>query len=288
MRRPARRRGHGVGRARRGAGRGARRVGAAGPARRGGGRGAARAGHGHGGGHARGRRPHVAAPPPRPGLGAAARDRRRARGPRAARPAVRLRDLGRHDGAQGARSLGGRRHAPARHAPARNAPERHDARRLRGILVTGSIAVDPAAGAAALAVLPAVGERHPGLRLVLDHLGGPVLGDRAGLARWRAALAEVARNPLVVAKLSGLYATDGPGPSYADDVREVVDVALDLFGPQRLMLGSDWPVCLLADPGRRARAAVDAALERALDGDDLAAVRSGTAARTYGLALVSR
>jgi len=157
-----------------------------------------------------------------------------------------------------------------------------------GILVTGSIAVDPAAGVAALAVLPAVGERHPGLRLVLDHLGGPVLGDRAGLARWRAALAEVARNPLVVAKLSGLYATDGPGPSYADDVREVVDVALDLFGPQRLMLGSDWPVCLLADPGRRARAAVDAALERALDGDDLAAVRSGTAARTYGLALVSR
>lgn len=141
-------------------------------------------------------------------------------------------------------------------------------------------------GPEGLAQLPAVGERHPGLRLVLDHLGSPPLGDREGLARWRELLAPVAQNPAVVAKLSGLFPRGGPAHEYAAQVREVVDVALELFGPRRLMLGSAWPVSLVHGGPALACLAVDAALQAALGSEDLLDVRAGTASDVYGLARV--
>ncbi|UJP40755.1 amidohydrolase family protein [Cellulomonas palmilytica] len=138
-----------------------------------------------------------------------------------------------------------------------------------------------------LAQLPAVAERHPGLRLVVDHLGSPPLGDPDGLARWRELLAPLAEHPAVVAKLSGLFPRGVPAREYADSVREVVDVALELFGPRRLMLGSAWPVSLVHGGPALACLAVDAALQAALDGDELLEVRAGTASDVYGLATVS-
>lgn len=142
------------------------------------------------------------------------------------------------------------------------------------------------ADAAGLEQLLIVAERHPGLRLVLDHLGRPPLGDPAGLARWRGLLAAVAEHPQIVAKLSGLYARGAPRAAYDEHVREVVDVALDVLGPDRLMVGSDWPMSLAAGGPVRVHGAVESALVRALDGDELEAVRGGTAARVYGLARV--
>jgi L-fuconolactonase len=82
----------------------------------------------------------------------------------------------------------------------------------------------------------------PELRIVLDHLGKPPFGD-AGWARWRATLADVAAHPNTVAKVSGLQA---PGrPFTVDSVRPAWEAALELFGPQRLMWGSDWPLTVL-------------------------------------------
>ena len=81
-----------------------------------------------------------------------------------------------------------------------------------------------------------VAERHPGLTVVLDHLGKPPLGDEAGMARWREQITRIAARPNVVAKLSGL-STSGNG-----DFRGADDLALELFGPLRLMIGSDWPI----------------------------------------------
>ena len=81
-----------------------------------------------------------------------------------------------------------------------------------------------------------VAERHPGLTVVLDHLGKPPLGDEAGMARWREQITRIAARPNVVAKLSGL-STSGNG-----DFRGAADLALELFGPLRLMIGSDWPI----------------------------------------------
>lgn len=89
-------------------------------------------------------------------------------------------------------------------------------------------------------------ERFPDLRLVIDHLGKPPVGtDR--WEPWRTLIQRAAANPLVSAKVSGLYPAVGDWRSHqADDLRPWVDIALAAFGPARLMIGSDWPVDLLA------------------------------------------
>ena len=81
-----------------------------------------------------------------------------------------------------------------------------------------------------------VARRHPELTIVLDHLGKPPLGDEAAMARWREQIEAIAACPNVVAKVSGL-ATSGNG-----DFAAAVEHALALFGAQRLMVGSDWPI----------------------------------------------
>jgi L-fuconolactonase len=143
------------------------------------------------------------------------------------------------------------------------------------------VRVDQLAGAAAAAAAV------PECRLVLDHLGKPGIAA-GGHDRWRAELAPLAGRPNVTAKLSGLV-TEADWTNWtADDLRPYVSSAVELFGPGRLMFGSDWPVCLLAAPYAR----VMAALAEALDGlsteltaTERAAVWGGTAARTYRLDL---
>jgi L-fuconolactonase len=132
------------------------------------------------------------------------------------------------------------------------------------------------AGPAAIAHLPLLAERHPELSLVLDHLGKPPLGDdAAAFAGWEALVRHAAENPRLTAKVSGLY-----GPP--DRVRAAVDVALDTFGPSRLMYGSDWPVCELAGGLAAGWGTLDAVLA-GLDAADRDALLAGTARRIYRL-----
>jgi L-fucono-1,5-lactonase len=87
----------------------------------------------------------------------------------------------------------------------------------------------------------------PDSRFVLDHLGKPQIGAGAdGFAEWRAAIGPVAACPNVVAKLSGLVTEADWRHWTIEDLRPFVGVAVELFGPDRLMFGSDWPVCELA------------------------------------------
>ena len=82
----------------------------------------------------------------------------------------------------------------------------------------------------------------PELRIVVDHLGKPPFGG-ADWERWRATLRDVAAQPNTTAKVSGLQV---PGrPFTVDEVRPAWEVALELFGPERLMWGSDWPLTVL-------------------------------------------
>ena len=130
----------------------------------------------------------------------------------------------------------------------------------------------PSAVAAARAV--------PDLVFVLDHLSKPDIAGRV-LEPWAAWLDELAALPNVVAKVSGLVTEAGPVWT-VDDLRPYVDVALEVFGPSRLMVGTDWPVCLLA-------ASYDEVLDAAwllTDGLGTAErdqVFGGTATRVYGL-----
>jgi len=88
-------------------------------------------------------------------------------------------------------------------------------------------------------------DRHPEQIFVLDHLAKPRIRDHV-ISPWRENLRELARRPNVWCKLSGLV-TEADHQSWTEkQLRPYMDVALDAFGPTRLMFGSDWPVCLLA------------------------------------------
>ncbi len=85
----------------------------------------------------------------------------------------------------------------------------------------------------------------PGLRVVLDHLGKPPvaagLGSPEGRA-WERALRSFAELPGAVAKLSGLTPEADPERPVREQVAPFLKTAVDVFGPDRLMVGSDWPV----------------------------------------------
>ncbi|MEO8263407.1 MAG: amidohydrolase family protein [Pseudolysinimonas sp.] len=136
----------------------------------------------------------------------------------------------------------------------------------------------------ALGDLPAIAERHPGLRLVIDHLGKPPIGGGDDERReWRRLLAAAAANPLTHAKLSGLYASVGALDSWTEEaVRPFVDDALELFGPDRLMWGSDWPIAVLAGGYERVREAIDGLLS-SLSDSERGAILGDTARRFYDL-----
>jgi L-fuconolactonase len=91
----------------------------------------------------------------------------------------------------------------------------------------------------------AVARAFPRQRFVLDHLGKPDVRG-AEYQAWRGELNELAALPNVCCKLSGLV-TEADWHSWTPaQLRPYLDAALDAFGPDRLMIGSDWPVCTLA------------------------------------------
>jgi L-fuconolactonase len=126
--------------------------------------------------------------------------------------------------------------------------------------------------------VPTIADRHPDLILVIDHLAKPPIRG-PGWATWRAELRSAAERPNVIAKLSGLDTAAGPGWT-PDELRPAVDVALEAFGPGRLMFGSDWPVCrLVSTYGQVVEAAMS--LVGDLSTSEQAAILGGTAARIY-------
>lgn len=123
-------------------------------------------------------------------------------------------------------------------------------------------------------------EAVPGLRWILDHAGKPPIASGA-LEPWRTHLSALAENPDVACKLSGLVTEAGPDWTL-DQLAPYAEHVLTAFGPDRVMAGSDWPVCLL----RTTYDGVDQLIDQFLDGcspQERAEVRGGTAARWYGL-----
>jgi L-fuconolactonase len=96
-----------------------------------------------------------------------------------------------------------------------------------------------------IGVVDALAARHPGLSIVLDHGAKPKLGDAAAMTAWRTDMAKLAQRPNVTCKLSGLLTELPPGAAAAL-VRDAMSVLFDLFGAQRLIWGSDWPVLTLS------------------------------------------
>jgi L-fuconolactonase len=88
-------------------------------------------------------------------------------------------------------------------------------------------------------------DRNPNQMFVLDHMAKPKI--RTGeISPWREDIQELARRPNVFCKLSGMV-TEADWNHWAiQDLRPYFEIALDSFGPERLLAGSDWPVCTLA------------------------------------------
>jgi L-fuconolactonase len=92
--------------------------------------------------------------------------------------------------------------------------------------------------------VPELAASFPRMTIVIDHLGKPPLQDDE-MSRWAGALRRAAAQRNVAAKISGLNTIVAARDWSADDMREAVAVAVDAFGPDRLVCGSDWPVMLL-------------------------------------------
>ena len=129
--------------------------------------------------------------------------------------------------------------------------------------------------------VPVLAERVPGLRMVIDHLGKPPIA--AGQWEpWASLLRAAADCPGVHAKISGLGTEAHPDTWTASDLQRYVDHAIDVFGPGRLMFGSDWPVSVLAGGYPKVWPETGKVLS-GLPADDRAQIYGGTAMRFYHL-----
>jgi L-fuconolactonase len=171
--------------------------------------------------------------------------------------------------------------------PADDEPEpawlaRDDVRRGLAAVGAAGLTVDlgvrPRELPAALEVCTAL----PDVRFVLEHLAAPPIAS-GDLSAWGRALLELAERPNVCATLSGLVAEADHHTWSIDDLRHPVELAVDAFGPERLMLGSDWPDCLDAGTYSDVMGAVRYLLAE-LPEHQQCEIRGTTAVRVYRLA----
>jgi L-fucono-1,5-lactonase len=119
---------------------------------------------------------------------------------------------------------------------------------------------------------------HPGLQFVLDHLGKPPVAS-GELEPWAAGIRSLAAEANVACKLSGLQTIASPDWTYAE-LAPYIDVALEAFGPARLIFGSDWPVCTQAASYRSVCDVAQTACS-GLSPPERSAVLAGTARAIY-------
>lgn len=88
-------------------------------------------------------------------------------------------------------------------------------------------------------------EEFPHQRFVLDHIAKPAIAD-GKMEPWQTGVRRLAQAPSLYCKLSGMVTEALWKGWQADDFRPYLDVIFESFGPDRLMIGSDWPVCTLS------------------------------------------
>ncbi|MBE9607287.1 amidohydrolase family protein [Acetobacteraceae bacterium H6797] len=124
--------------------------------------------------------------------------------------------------------------------------------------------------------------RVPSLKAVVDHCAKPDIA----LGRfdpWRADIAAIARQPGVYCKLSGLVTEASHHDWALEDLRPCIEHVLGLFGPERLIFGSDWPVCTLAASYGEVCNSIRALLAPYCGPQEMAGVFGCNGARFYGL-----
>jgi L-fuconolactonase len=122
---------------------------------------------------------------------------------------------------------------------------------------------------------------HPEQVFILDHIAKPRIKANE-LSPWRENLRELAKHQNVYCKISGMV-TEADFKDWTEaQLRPYFDIALEAFGPRRLMFGSDWPVCLAACGYARWHALVSGWISK-LSPDEQACILGGTAVEAYNL-----
>jgi L-fuconolactonase len=158
---------------------------------------------------------------------------------------------------------------------------RPDVRRGLAAVATADLAYDLLVRVREMPAALTVARDRPDLRIVIDHMAKPPI--RSGdLRAWASRMRPFGELDHVWCKLSGLVTEAGEDWRVAD-LAPAVEVALEAFGPSRLIFGSDWPVCLLASTYAEV-AATAGTLTAALTDAERQAVFGGAAERAYRLA----
>lgn len=127
--------------------------------------------------------------------------------------------------------------------------------------------------------IPYLSERVPNLKMVIDHLGKPPIKDKQ-MGEWSKQLAAAAENPNVYAKVSGLNTAANWESWSSQDIKPYIDFALEKFGANRLMFGSDWPVANLAGNYAKVWEETKKAIS-VYQMEEIDAILGGTAAEFY-------
>jgi len=124
-------------------------------------------------------------------------------------------------------------------------------------------------------------EEFPEQPFVLDHIAKPRIAERL-IAPWDEDLRRLAKFPNVLCKLSGMVTETNWTQWQPGDFHRYMDVALGAFGVERLMIGSDWPVCILSG-GYQPVMEIVIQYVRNLPAQAQAAILGGNCARFYGV-----
>jgi L-fuconolactonase len=129
--------------------------------------------------------------------------------------------------------------------------------------------------------VPELARRFPELPMVINHMAKPSIKE-GRFDDWEIGFREAARCENVYCKLSGMTTEADRVHWKPADLRPYIEIALEAFGPSRLMFGSDWPVCTLAGGYERALSALQTAVG-SLSETEQAAIFGKTAKQFYNL-----
>ena len=118
----------------------------------------------------------------------------------------------------------------------------------------------------------AVVQKLPDQPFVLDHIAKPFIKD-GKISPWKEQILELSKSENVLCKVSGMVTEAKRGAWQKADFRPYLDIVFEAFGEDRLMFGSDWPVCLLSGTYPQVRELVDDYLEK---------LPAGTHAKVFG------
>ncbi|WP_027085511.1 amidohydrolase family protein [Cohnella panacarvi] len=133
-----------------------------------------------------------------------------------------------------------------------------------------------------LDALNALLDAVPGLRGVIDHIGKPRIAEQA-FEPWATQIARAAKHPNIYCKISGMVTEADHQAWEEEQFRQYIEHTLSVFGPDRVMFGSDWPVCLLAASYDRVMEIVQGAIPQEWGAKEKALLFGGNAKAFYKL-----